>query len=60
MSKETGINWADRTWNPVIGCTQISDGVNPSACDHCYAEARDRRRLQGDISHWRAAACHKR
>lgn len=30
MSK---IEWTDKTWNPVIGCSNISP-----ACDHCYAE----------------------
>lgn len=28
----TGIEWTDRTWNPVTGCDRISPG-----CDHCYA-----------------------
>lgn len=28
----TGIEWTDRTWNPVTGCDQISPG-----CDNCYA-----------------------
>lgn len=30
---KTKIEWADRVWNPVIGCTPISDG-----CKHCYAK----------------------
>ena len=29
----TSIEWADTTWNPVTGCTEISRG-----CDHCYAK----------------------
>lgn len=29
----TGIEWTDETWNPVTGCTKVSEG-----CDHCYAE----------------------
>lgn len=29
----TNIEWTDRTWNPVTGCTKISDG-----CTNCYAE----------------------
>ena len=29
----TGIEWTDRTWNPVTGCTPVSEG-----CDHCYAQ----------------------
>ncbi len=30
---ETTIEWTERTWNPVIGCTRISPG-----CMNCYAE----------------------
>ena len=30
---KTGIEWTDRTWNPVRGCTRISEG-----CRNCYAE----------------------
>lgn len=33
MSDKTGIEWADATWNPLVGCTKVSPG-----CDHCYAE----------------------
>lgn len=29
----TGIEWTDATWNPVSGCTKVSQG-----CRHCYAE----------------------
>ena len=29
----TGIEWTDRVWNPVTGCTKVSPG-----CKHCYAE----------------------
>lgn len=29
----TGIQWTDETWNPVIGCSRVSEG-----CRHCYAE----------------------
>lgn len=29
----TKIEWADKTWNPIIGCSKISAG-----CDNCYAE----------------------
>lgn len=34
MSERTKIEWTDATWNPVTGCTPISEG-----CDNCYAEA---------------------
>ncbi len=33
MSGMTKIQWADRTWNPVRGCTKVSPG-----CAHCYAD----------------------
>src|SRR4051794_16568456 len=29
----TSIEWTDRSWNPIRGCTKISPG-----CAHCYAE----------------------
>jgi len=32
MSK-SNIEWTDETWNPVTGCTKVSQG-----CRHCYAE----------------------
>ncbi len=38
MSK---IEWTDKTWNPVTGCTPISEG-----CQNCYA-ARMAKRLAG-------------
>lgn len=33
MSDKSRIEWTDATWNPVTGCTKVSDG-----CKHCYAE----------------------
>jgi protein gp37 len=33
MSDRSAIEWTDATWNPVRGCTKVSDG-----CRHCYAE----------------------
>ena len=33
MSRRSGIEWTESTWNPVTGCTKISPG-----CTHCYAE----------------------
>ena len=30
----TTIEWTDKTWNPVTGCTKVSAG-----CKNCYAEA---------------------
>jgi protein gp37 len=35
---ETQIEWTDATWNPVAGCTAISDG-----CRNCYAMEMARR-----------------
>jgi len=32
------IQWTERTWNPVTGCTKYSDG-----CANCYAETMTRR-----------------
>ena len=40
MSK-TKIQWTERTWNPVTGCSKVSEG-----CRHCYAETMAKR-LQG-------------
>jgi protein gp37 len=38
---KTKIEWADATWNPITGCTPVSE-----ACDHCYAR-RMAHRLAG-------------
>jgi protein gp37 len=32
MGEKTGIEWTDHTWNPWLGCTEVSP-----ACDFCYA-----------------------
>jgi len=29
----TKIEWTNKTWNPIIGCTKVSEG-----CNNCYAE----------------------
>ena len=34
MADRTKIEWSEATWNPVTGCTKVSEG-----CRHCYAEA---------------------
>ncbi|MCX6249610.1 MAG: phage Gp37/Gp68 family protein [Bacteroidetes bacterium] len=34
----TKIEWTESTWNPITGCTKISEG-----CSHCYAEVMSRR-----------------
>jgi protein gp37 len=33
MADGTGIEWTDATWNPVRGCSRVSEG-----CRNCYAE----------------------
>lgn len=33
MADRTPIEWADATWNPITGCSRVSEG-----CRHCYAE----------------------
>ena len=33
MAQNSRIEWTECTWNPVTGCSKISDG-----CKHCYAE----------------------
>lgn len=33
MGGKTTIEWTDKTWNPVTGCTKVSRG-----CKNCYAE----------------------
>lgn len=38
MGAYTEIEWTERTWNPVTGCTKVSPG-----CKHCYAETMSRR-----------------
>lgn len=32
MADKSGIEWTDATWNPLAGCTPVSEG-----CRHCYA-----------------------
>lgn len=36
--RTTKIEWTDKTWNPITGCTKRSTG-----CLHCYAETMSRR-----------------
>lgn len=39
MTGKTPIQWSDMTWNPMTGCTRVSDG-----CKNCYAFALHDRR----------------
>lgn len=51
----TAIQWTDETWNPTVGCDQVSPG-----CDHCYAKTlhdmRHRAVLNGKRLHPQYAA----
>ncbi len=38
MGQQSPIEWTESTWNPVTGCTKISDG-----CKNCYAERLTKR-----------------
>ncbi len=33
MADKSGIEWTDATWNPIRGCSRVSEG-----CKNCYAE----------------------
>lgn len=48
MTENTAIAWATHTHNHWIGCTKVGPG-----CDHCYAEAWDRRFDKDHVArHW--------
>ena len=38
MAPRSRIEWTETTWNPVTGCTKVSEG-----CRNCYAERMSRR-----------------
>lgn len=38
MATTSTIEWTEMTWNPVTGCTKVSQG-----CKHCYAERMAKR-----------------
>jgi protein gp37 len=38
MATNSHIEWTEMTWNPVTGCTRLSQG-----CKHCYAERMAKR-----------------
>lgn len=40
----TGIQWTDRTWNPITGCTRVSAG-----CANCYAQTLHNRRYRFNV-----------
>lgn len=37
MATDTSIEWADKTWSPIIGCDRVSEG-----CTGCYAISQAR------------------
>lgn len=45
MSAASSIEWTNSTWNPVTGCTKVSQG-----CKHCYAQ-RFAERFRGVPGH---------
>lgn len=49
VAERTAIAWTDATFNPWIGCTEVSPG-----CDNCYAKALDHRHKWGGDTHWGA------
>lgn len=53
MGSTTEISWADKTFNPWIGCTKVSEG-----CRNCYAERRSQRFPQQ--GQWGPGALRKR
>lgn len=38
MGDKTAIEWCESTWNPIVGCSKVSEG-----CANCYAERMVRR-----------------
>ena len=44
MAENSKIEWCDHTFNPWVGCTNISPG-----CDHCYAEGWAKRTGQAGL-----------
>lgn len=51
MTDKTRIEWTDATWNPIRGCSRVSEG-----CRNCYAEKVAARfsfpAQQGHITEW--------
>lgn len=48
MAGASEIEWTDMTWNPVTGCTKISQG-----CKHCYAERMAKRLRAMGVARYR-------
>jgi len=45
---KSSIEWTDETWNPVVGCTEVSPG-----CKHCYAKVMAARQVLMSAAHGR-------
>lgn len=43
---DTNIEWTDKTWNPVVGCTKVSQG-----CKNCYAKTLHDKRHKAYLEH---------
>lgn len=53
MAEVTKIAWCDSTFNPWIGCTEISTAKSGGGgCDNCYARELDKRHRWGGATHW--------
>ena len=52
MATTSKIEWTEKTWNPIVGCTKVSPG-----CKHCYAEGMAKR-LQAMKAHGYENAFH--
>ncbi|MGH9522213.1 MAG: DUF5131 family protein [Terriglobales bacterium] len=51
---DTSIEWTDKVWNPVTGCTKVSQG-----CKHCYAERVFPRAYAATGRKFTDVACHE-
>jgi protein gp37 len=49
VAEVTKISWTRSSFNPWIGCSKVGPG-----CDHCYAEALDKRHRWKGATHWGA------
>lgn len=55
MAEKTAIAWCDHTFNPWIGCTEVSVAKSGGGgCDNCYARELDKRHKWGGATHWGA------